>query len=169
LVYLWHKAEWIGNETLAPPELDEALGMKTGELANGVKIDKRLLEVSKRYGRTGHLDLSLNAQPEFDDSASRVIYKIVVKEGPQYRMGRLIIKGLNEAETESLEQRWKLKSGDMFDTSYVERFLTKDARDEMERIISARRASGKGPPEIKDTLIPNRETLTADVTIEFKN
>lgn len=168
-IYLWDKAEWTGNQTLSPRELDEALGMKSGEVANGVKIDKRLREVGRSYGRTGHLDLSLNAQPEFDDAASRVIYKIVVKEGPPYRMGRLSVKGLSDADAKSLEQRWKLKSGEIFDTSYFDRFLSTDAREEIQRIISTRQATGKGPPEITGEITPNRQTLTADATIEFKN
>ncbi len=168
-VYLWDKAEWTGNVALSAKELNEALGMKRGEVANGVKIDKRLHEVGATYGRTGHLDLSLNAQPEFDDSASRVGYKIGVREGPQYRMGKLIIKGLNDAETKSLQQRWKLKSGDVFDTSYLDRFISKDASDEMERIIAARRTKGKGLPDIRHEITPDRQTLTADLTIEFKD
>jgi outer membrane protein insertion porin family len=168
-IYLWDKAEWSGNEALSPTELDAALGMKQGEIANGVKFDKGLVEVEKRYGRTGHLDVRLGEQPEFDDTASRVTYKIVVKEGPQYRMGKLTIKGLSEADSQSLEQRWKLKSGEVFDSSYFDRFFKTDAREEMQKIILARRAQGKGPPQVRDETIPNRQTLTADVTVEFKN
>src|SRR6476620_3818150 len=81
-IYLWERAEWTGNETLTPKELDEALGMKSGEVANGVKSDKRLFEIDRVYGHTGHLDLSLKVEPVFDDAGSRVTYKITVKEGP---------------------------------------------------------------------------------------
>ncbi|HEX3282267.1 MAG TPA: POTRA domain-containing protein [Pyrinomonadaceae bacterium] len=168
-IYLWEKAEWTGNETVTPNELNEVLGMKNGELANGVKIDKRLLEIGKLYGRTGHLDLSLRADAEFDDAASRVIYKIALKEGPQYRMGRLTIKGLNESDARSLEQKWKLKGGEVMDTSYLERFFKTDVSEEIQRLIATRRAAGKGPPDIKEEITPNKQTLTADVIIEFKD
>ena len=168
-IFLWEKAEWTGNETLAAPELDAALGMKNGDLANGVKIDKGLFQVGRRYGNTGHLDVSLAEQPVFDEAASRVSYKIVVKEGPQYRMGKLIIKGLSEADAQSLQQKWQLKSGEVFDSSYFERFLKTDARDEIQKIIAARQAAGKAQPQIGNETNPNRQTLTADVTIEFKS
>ena len=168
-IYLWDKAEWTGNEVLSPDELDAALGMKKGEVANGVKIDKGLREVSKKYGHTGHLYVRLEVKPAFDEPASRVTFKMSVKEGPQYRMGKLTIKGLNEADAKALEQKWKLKSGEIFDSSYFERFFKTDAREEMQRIFSARQAAGKGPPQIKDDTTPNPQTLTADVTIEFKN
>ena len=168
-IFLWNKAEWTGNESLTPQELDTALGMKNGELANGVKIDKGLHEVSRKYGHTGRLDVSFGMQPEFDDKASQVTFKIAVKEGPQYRMGTLTIKGLTDDDAKSLQERWKLKSGDVFDGSYFERFLKTDARDEMQRIFSERQAAHKSPLGSTEEVTPNRKTLTADVTIEFKN
>ncbi|MGH9929754.1 MAG: POTRA domain-containing protein, partial [Pyrinomonadaceae bacterium] len=161
------KTDWAGNEALSANDLDGALGMKHGELANGVKIDKGLVEVSRRYGRTGHLDVRVRAEAQFDDAASRVSYEIAVKEGPQYKMGKLTIKGLNEADAQSLEARWKLRNGEVFDTSYTERFFRTDAGEAMQRIMSARQAQRKGPPDIQIT--PNRQNLNADVTIEFRN
>lgn len=168
-IYLWERAEWSGNATLSPSDLDAALGMKQGEIANGIKFDIGLNEISKRYGRTGHLDVGFGAQPEFDENENRVTYKITVKEGPQYRMGKLTIKGLSEAESEAMEQSWKLKAAEVFDTSYFDRFFKTDARAEMQRIFLARQAQGKGPPQARPEVVPNRHTLTVDVTIEFKD
>ena len=37
-VYLWDKAEWTGNEALSANDLNAALGMKNGDVANDVKI-----------------------------------------------------------------------------------------------------------------------------------
>ncbi len=126
-------------------------------------------EIIKRYGRTGHLYVGFGTQPEFDENANRVAYKITVKEGPQYRMGKLTIKGLSEAESKALEESWKLKAAEVFDTSYFDRFFKTDARAEMQRIFLARQAQGKGPPQARPEVVPNRQTLTVDVTIEFKD
>jgi outer membrane protein assembly factor BamA len=166
-IYLWEKTEWTGNETLSANDLDAALGMKKGDVANSVKIDKGILEVSRRYGHTGHLDVKVSAEPQLNDSTNRLSYRIVVKEGPQYKMGKLTIKGLEEEDANSLEQRWKLRNGEVFDTSYADRFFRIDAREQMEKIMAARQAQRKGPPEIKFT--PNQLNLNADVIIEFKN
>jgi outer membrane protein assembly factor BamA len=168
-IYLWDKAVWTDQSALSPQELDAALGMKNGELANGVKIDRGMLEVVKRYGSVGHLDINYSTQPEFDDNASRVTFKIAVKEGPQYRMGKLSFKGLSEEDAQALSQKWKLKTDQVFDTSYFDRFFKTDAREEMQKIFSARQAAGRQPPDIKDEIIRNRPALTADVIIEFKN
>jgi outer membrane protein assembly factor BamA len=166
-IYLWEKAEWTGNETLSASDLDAALGMKNGDVANSVKIDKGILEVRRRYGHTGHLDARVDAKPELNDSTNRLSYRIAVKEGPQYKMGKLTIKGLEEEDANSLEQRWKLRNGEVFDTSYIDRFFRIDAVEQMAKIMAARQAQRKGPPEIKFT--PNQLNLNADVIIEFKN
>jgi outer membrane protein assembly factor BamA len=165
-IYLWDKAEWVGNEALSASDLADALGMHPGEVANGAKIDKGLLEVARTYGHTGHLDAMVNGTPEFDDAKNRVSYKMTVKEGQQFKMGKLTIKGLEEADANALSERWKLRNGEVFDSSYSDRFFRIDAREQMERIMTARQALRKGPPEIRIT--PNLLNLNADVTIEFK-
>jgi len=166
-VYLWEKAEWMGNESLSANDLNAALGMKNGDVANSVKIDKGIHEVSRRYGHSGHLDVKVSAEPQLNDSTNRLSYRMVVKEGPQYKMGKLTIKGLEEEAANSLEQRWKLRNGEVFDTSYADRFFRIDAQEQMAKIMAAREAQHKGPPEIKFT--PNQLNLNADVIIEFKN
>ncbi|HAF15088.1 MAG TPA: hypothetical protein DHU55_13010 [Blastocatellia bacterium] len=168
-IYLWDKAEWTGNETHSPGDLDSALGMKNGEVANGIKFDAGLGEVGRRYGHTGHLDVRIDARPEFNDSASRVTYKIAVTEGPQYRLGKLTIKGLSEADANSLEQKWKLKTGDVFDSDYLQQFLKTDGREEVRKLSFARQVQRKAPPQMNNTTKVNRQTLTADVTIEFQD
>ncbi|HEV7682380.1 MAG TPA: POTRA domain-containing protein [Pyrinomonadaceae bacterium] len=165
-IYLWDKAEWVGNEALSASDLADALGMKNGEVANGAKIDKRMLEVARTYGHTGHLEAKVNGTPEFDDALKRVSYKITVNEGQQFKMGKLTIKGLDEADANSLSERWKLRNGEVFDTSYSDRFFRIDALEQMNRIMIAREAQRKGPPEVRIT--PNQLNLNADVTIEFK-
>jgi outer membrane protein insertion porin family len=163
-IFLLDKTAWNGNNALTATQLNEALAMKPGDLANGVKFKKGLHEAEKIYGAHGYLEASLKAQPAFDDENRRVDYTIAVKEGPQYRMGTLTITGVTEAEAQSLQGAWKLRSGDIFDESYFSRFFIQDARQEMQRIMSRRKAGFQ--PNVKTT--PHRETLTADVTLEFK-
>jgi outer membrane protein assembly factor BamA len=168
-IYMWDKAEWIGNEVLAPIQLEATLGMKSGEVANGAKFDKGLNSLRHRYGLTGYLDVGFIPKPEFDDAAARLMIKITVKEGPQYHMGRLTVRGAGPADVIALEERWKLKRGDVFDTTYPERFLKTDGREVLQRIAVAWQAQGKRPPAISVETNPNRTTVLADVTLEFKD
>src|ERR1041385_7013197 len=63
-VYSWAKAEWSGNQVLSAQDLDDALGMKPGEVANGKKFDKGLSEVRKAYGKHGNIQAHMDPTPE---------------------------------------------------------------------------------------------------------
>src|SRR6185503_11448215 len=71
LVYSWDKAEWNGNQALSNAQLDEALGMKAGEVADGLKIDKGLKAVAKALGRKGYIAARIGSAPTFDDKNQR--------------------------------------------------------------------------------------------------
>ncbi|HEY0006469.1 MAG TPA: POTRA domain-containing protein [Pyrinomonadaceae bacterium] len=159
-IYVWEKAEWTGNSALAVQELEEALGMRASERANGLKIDRGVEAIHKAYARRGYLGLKLSAQPEFDDGNRRVKYLFNVTEGPQYRMGTLLLTGLNEADAARLKSKWKLQPGDVFDDSYLKEFINK--------VIAEGRALSTLPKGMKTAIKPDRRKLTVDVEINFK-
>jgi len=143
--------------------------MKTGEVANGKKFDKGKHEVEKAYGKQGYIQAHLNSTPEFDDGARQVTFKIDVTEGPQFRMGTVDFKGFAEADSAALKDSWKLKTGDVFDSSYLDRFFREDARAVISRLFQERRATSKKPPSVDPQTRVNRKSLTVDITIELKN
>jgi len=143
--------------------------MKPGDIANGLKLDKGLKEVEKTYGRQGYLEARLHPAPEFDDSSRKVTYKVQINEGPQYRMGGLMFKGLTERDAKALRDGWRLKRGEIFDGSYLEEFFKRDAGSAMQRLFNERRDAGKPPPRIDSRIKTNRETLAVDVTLELTN
>ncbi len=157
-VYLWEKADWRDNNVLPSETLDKELGMKKSEVANGLKIDSGLNAVRLAYGRQGYLERRLTPLPEFDEIADRVTYKIAVKEGPQYRMGNLSLKGFSESAEKQLRKRWNLKAGVPFDEEYVGEFTRKVTSDVL--------GSGSVGTELRTAVRPNRETLMVDVFFE---
>ena len=168
-VYSWAKAEWSGNKVLSPQELDAALGMKPGEVANGKMFDKGLNEVKKAYGKHGHIQADMNPTPEFDDAGTKVTFKIAVNEGPQYRMGTVEFKGFTPVDAALLAEKWTLKSGDVYDQSYAAHFFRVDGDEILSRIAKERQSQGKPVPNLSTQEKPNRQTLTVDLTIELKN
>ncbi|HEY8205446.1 MAG TPA: POTRA domain-containing protein [Pyrinomonadaceae bacterium] len=168
-VYSWAKAEWSGNQVLSANELDDALGMKSGEVANGKKFDKGIRDVEKAYGKHGYIQAHLNSAPEFDDAGQRVTFKIAVSEGPQYRMGTVEFRGVSEADAAALKERWKLKSGEIYDESYTNRFFREDAALLLSRIFRERHAMEKqsAPVDVRSNV--NRNALTVNLVIEIKN
>ena len=167
--YSWAKAEWSGNQVLAAKELDDALGMKAGEVANGVKFDKGLKEVQKAYGTHGYIQSRMTPTPEFDDAGPKVTFKIAVNEGPQFRMGTVEIKGFSPDDTAALLKKWRLKSGDVYDQSYAANFLRDDAREIMTRIVKERHSQGRQMPNLNTRETPDRQALIVNLTIEIKD
>jgi len=167
--YSWAKAEWSGNQVLTAKELDDALGMKPGEVANGKKFDKGLNEVQKAYGKHGRIQADMNPTPEFDDAAPNVTFKIAVNEGPQYRMGTVEFKGFSPVDAALLAEKWGLKSGEVYDQSYAGRFLRVDAHEILSRIVKERQSQGKPIPNLGTQENPNRQTLIVNLVLELKD
>ncbi len=168
-LYLWSRAAWSGNQVLSAQELDDALGMKPGEAANGKKFDKGLHEIEEAYGKHGHIQAHAKPTPEFDDAATKVTFKIAVDEGPQYRMGTVEFKGFSVDDASTLGKKWALKSGEIYDRSYTTRFFRSEAVLITTRIANERDSQGKPRPNFDTMELPNRQTLIVNLLIELKN
>lgn len=169
-IYSWVKAEWSGNRAMSIAGLDTALGMTSGEVASGLKIDKGLVNARKAYAHQGYLTASFRDQAEFDDVERRVTFKINVSEGPQFRMGNLVIKGFSEGEERFIREKWRLESGDVFDQSYFEEFLKTSFRTALNSVGQRFLAEGKEPPrEVKASPRLDRRRLTVDVVFDISN
>ena len=168
-IYKWNKAEWTGNQVLTAQELDTLLGMRAGQPANGVKLDQGAVDISKAYGRKGFLLARVKSTPDFDDQAQSVLYRMTVVEGPQFRMGSLIVKGFSESETNRIKEKWALKAGEIFDDGYLDEFSKKTLGEILRANILQRQAQNKPQPNIETGTKLDRKALTVDVTIELKN
>jgi len=128
-----------------------------------------LKEVQKAYGKSGHIQAHMNPTPEFDDAAPNVTFKITVNEGPQYRMGTVEFKGFSAEDSVTLGKKWALKSGEIYDQTYVGQFLRSDAGETIWRITKDRQTRGKPTLNLSPQEVPNRETLTVNLVIELKD
>jgi outer membrane protein assembly factor BamA len=167
IVYSWDAAKWDGNQALTAEELSNALGMKAGEVADGLKIDHGVKAVRKAYGRKGYIAVRVKESPSFDDPAQRVAYRFTVSEGPQYRMGNLIIVGLSPEESQRLKPKWAIAPGAVFDESYVDDFSKADGREVIGSIVVARSRNG-ARTQISFETKRDAQKQTVDVIITFK-
>lgn len=165
VVYSWAEAEWVGNKALPAAELSTAMGMKAGEVADGLKIDRGLKDVRGAYGRKGYLAVRMKDSSEFNDSAQRVVYRFTIQEGPQYHMGNLIINGLAPELVQELKGYWNLAAGAVFDESYVDEFRL-NAVPKFVGIQMQRSSAFRATTEIETK--PDAQKLTVDVVITFK-
>lgn len=166
-VYSWDKAEWSGNQAVSATELDAALDMKSGEVADGLKIDKGLKAVSKALGHKGYIAARVKPNPTFDEPKGRVSFKFDVAEGAQYHMGTLRIVGLNASDTERVKEKWSLAEGAVYDAAWVDEFLKKGLSEALSQILASGSMAGRRP-DVRFEIKPDRQKLTVDVTISIK-
>ncbi len=163
-VYTWNGVSWQGNTAVQTSALDSAVVLKPGDMADGIKIEDLWQKIEAYYGAHGYLDRKLTEEPQFDDAAHQISYRVTISEGPQYRMGELVITGLSLDAEKRLRQGWQIAPGAIFDEVYYEahmKFYAKPSRD----------VFGDLPVhynEFGHLLRPDTTRHTVDVLLDFK-
>ncbi len=166
--YVWDKADWKGNRVLSQSELDAALALKPGELANGIKLDQSIAAVMKAYAHKGYLGATVRAQEDFDDAGRKVSYQMEVKEGPLYHMGNLSLKGFSDSLGNYLRGKWELKRDEVYDQEYAENFFKNEFPEIMRKVFEERQEQGRPKPKkVVSQAFPDRASATVDVTFEL--
>ncbi|MFN0123585.1 MAG: hypothetical protein ACKV2V_24050 [Blastocatellia bacterium] len=156
LQYTWEKAVWSGNAILGAQDLDKALDMSAGDIANFRKIDVGLFHVGELYDEKGYMTARLMPRPDYDEARRRVTWQVTINEGPQYKMGTLSFSGFPDKEVEKLHGKWKLAPGAPYSTRFLRDYIQANSRD----IVAA-----AGNPNIGTSVKPDDATQTVNITI----
>lgn len=163
-VYRWKEAHWAGNVTVSEFTLNGSLGLKPGDVADGMQIEAGWDHVREEFGHHGYLDAKVDPVPSFDESAHTVSYSVTIHEGPQYRFGKMVLTGLSPAAEKKLLAAWPIPQGEIFDKTKYEEVLTK-LQLHQEQIF------GELPLHYETVghwLQPDASTGTVDVLLDFK-
>ncbi len=123
LQYKMSELQLSGYKAFEAEKLRAFIHQQLGQPANTVQLAKDLDEIKKLYGTRGYMAAAIKPEPEFDDAHSTVRYLLEFHEGDVYKMGDLEIQGLDSRTTARLVDAWKLRGGDVFDSSYPMRFV----------------------------------------------
>jgi len=139
---------------------DNARLLKEGQFHTGDVVDmKAVQDGAKRMEamlkRRGYLNAAATIDRTVDDAAKQVDVAVNIDPGPQYRMGKLDIVGLDITTEPYIRKMWSLKEKSPFDFDYPDIFL-KEMPDVLENL-------GKTHSTIK----PDPGTLTVDVILAF--
>jgi len=124
-VYHFKEAQWSGNSVLSSITLSHEIGLKPGDVANGMQIEAGWDRAREDYGHRGYLDAKIDPTASYDDQAHTVSYSVSVNEGVQYRYNTMVLTGLSVAGAKRLQQMWPTQAGTVFDKTQFEQFLTK--------------------------------------------
>lgn len=124
-VYHWKEAHWTGNAAVSEFTLNGLLGLKAGDVANGMQIEAGWDRIREELAHHGFLEAKLDATASYDESAHMVSYSVSIQEGQQYRFGKMVITGLSPAGERKLHTAWPIAAGELFDKTKYEEVLTK--------------------------------------------
>jgi outer membrane protein assembly factor BamA len=121
--YKLQSIEWSGNNEFSTDMLQKMVRAEPGQPANTVRLADNLKDVEKLYGSHGYVTASVTPQATFDDAAGTVAIRLEVKEGSEYHMGELEFRGLDNSLTARLRNAWKLRPGDVYNSTYLSEYL----------------------------------------------
>src|SRR5260370_36014263 len=123
-VYHWKSPEWIGNNLLSTITLTNTVGLKSGDVADGMAIEAAWDRVREEYGRRGYLQAKVDPTPAYDDLPHTIAYNVRVDEGKPFRFATMVITGLSPTAEKLLRDAWPIQQGELFDKANFEEFLT---------------------------------------------
>ncbi|MGC1615404.1 MAG: POTRA domain-containing protein, partial [Candidatus Acidiferrum sp.] len=124
-VYHWKEAQWSGNSVLSSITLSGELGLKPGDVANGMQIQAGWDRAGEEYGHRGYLEAKMDPVASYDDQSQTVSYAVPVVEGVQYHFSTMVLTGLSLDAERLLLQKWPMEAGAIFDKTAFEQFLIK--------------------------------------------
>ena len=163
-VYHWKSVDWSGNEVLSTITLTNSVGLKPGDVADGMAIEAGWERVREEYGRRGYMQTKIEPHATYDDTSHTVAYHVQIEEGRPFRFGSMVITGLSINAEKHLRDAWPIAQGEVFDKAKFEEFLTKLQAHSTEIF--------KDLPihydEVGHWLQPDDAKGTVDVLLDFK-
>jgi outer membrane protein insertion porin family len=163
-VFRLSSIKWNGNTAVDAEALGRLVTLKPSDLADGMRLAAGWQQVELEYGHRGYLDAKVAPLPEFEDANGTVAYNVRIEEGPQYRMGQLVITGLSVDAERELRNNWRLAPGQVFDKTFLDSMLAK-----LEKPSVA--IFGELPVhygQMGHWLRPNPQNHAVDVLIDFQ-
>jgi outer membrane protein assembly factor BamA len=121
--YKLKSLEWSGNHEFPTETLQKMVRAEPGQPANTIRLGDNLKDIQKLYGSHGFVTTAIKADAQFDDAASMVVIHLIVTEGAVYHMGDLEFRGLDNSLTAKLRSVWKIRPGDVYDSTYLSEYL----------------------------------------------
>ena len=115
-----------GNSIFSEQQILAYVGLKTGEIADGKRLQDAVYEdLKKVYGNQGFVQYNAEFEPEFKDSPTNpnegvVDIKITIDEGKQFTLRRLEFTGNTFTRDRVMRREFLLNEGDLYNQGYLD-------------------------------------------------
>ena len=121
--YKLKSLEWSGNREFPTETLQKMVRAEPGSQPTPF-ASATISKIFKSFtARRGYVTTTIKPDAEFDDAMGTVAIRLKVKEGIIFRMGELEFRGLDNSLTAKLRAAWKLRPGDVYDSTYLSEYL----------------------------------------------
>jgi outer membrane protein insertion porin family len=148
----------IQGMPLSPERIEELAEYKRGEPVSYSKMAVTMEKLFQDLRNNGYLKPAYSAKRQINAEQLTVKLIVDVTPGPQFRMGRLLIRGLDVISEPVIRQMWTLQPGDPFRDDYPNFF----AGSVKERGVFDFLANVRAEKKL------NEDNRTVDVTLFFE-
>lgn len=117
--------KFLNNHAISGAKLQAQFPIRKGDFFSTDKIRAGLEAVAKLYRSNGYIE-EIAIPDSNERSSNTVLLSLDIKEGPQYRMGKLEV-GAESELARQVERKWKLRPGQAFDANYPARFVEENS------------------------------------------
>ncbi len=145
----------VGDSEAA--QLARAADLAKGETANFDAVKAAAGRAEKKYRGSGYLHVSSRVERDVHDEDRSVNVTIALDLGPQYRFGKLTIKGLDVVTEPEIRKAWGSMEGRLYQPEYADQFL--------ERLRAEKVFENLGKTSAEPHI--DEASKTVDVTLNF--
>jgi outer membrane protein insertion porin family len=156
-VYRLGELHFTGVAAADSAQLLKLADLRKGDIANFDDVKAALGRVEKKYRDGGYLHVSSKVERDVHDDARAVDLAIALDLGPQYRFGKLIIKGLDLLSEPEIRKAWGQMEGQPYQPGYADAFL--------DRLRAEKVFDNLGKTSAEPHI--NEGSKTVDVTLTF--
>lgn len=162
--YSWSGVTWSGNKIFSQADLETLVkteGLNPGEPADGTKIAALWDGLRSAYRHRGYLDAQVTPAENFNEATHQAAYRVTISEGVQYKMGNLVLSGLNPESEQRIRQAWRIAQGEVFDQDFYNDFLSRGIAEALKGLPASR-------DKVYKFLQKDPQKATVDVLLDFE-
>ena len=147
---------WSGESVIPNADLVKSIRQAPGGVVDAIQLEQDVFALPMLYHDKGYLTANIVPEASLDDATHAAVYKIMIRQGDLFRMGKLEISGVDATHARSLLKLCRLRTGDPFKKSELDAFV-RQVLDVLSRLPLGSSVSPR--------LDPHYDTKTVDVTV----
>ena len=112
-----------GDLFMTEEQFAQRAKLHAGDVANPQLWKQAQEMAAAAYKTHGYMEAKIDAVPALDRANHTVDYTIKVEPGAVYRMGKLTVANLSEAQKAEVLAYWKMREGEVFNPSLIPQFM----------------------------------------------